>query len=337
MPYNVCFGQDGEKQLREQRTQRLFRFPHTEIFAPSTQVFNQKLIKEQEKEEMYISLILILLACGEDHGRKLHQIKHFDKLLSSAPFKLVCLQDVVRKAQLQQARASSVPLGHGNNESPSSVTFTVQMAVGSVKLMFHPAAALVGSATADELDLLLLAFTRDQSTVSPILSFLMGVSCASLAVAQLQPEEQLEASSGPSNWLVETPLGGIPLCVSIITKEKREERKCEEPLMNTALPCENRVAAIKRACGRISVLSPFRYRGCAQDHRLFTCSNSQLGIWWLNTASSVSSLFWKTQKTMVVCIWTPTATPPRQVRLLRMQDLQAQRAADKEQAIKQLS
>lgn len=41
---------------------------------------------------------------------------------------------------------------------------------------------------------------------------------------------------------------------------------------------------------------------CAQDHRLFTCSNSQLGIWWLNTASSVSSLFWKTQKTMVVCI-----------------------------------
>lgn len=68
MPYNVCFGQDGEKQLREQRTQRLFRFPHTEIFAPSTQVFNQKLIKEeQEKEEMYISLILILLACGEGH------------------------------------------------------------------------------------------------------------------------------------------------------------------------------------------------------------------------------------------------------------------------------
>lgn len=54
---------------------------------------------------------------------------------------------------------------------------------------------------------------------------------------------------------------GIPLCVSIITKEKREERKCEEPLMNTALPSENRVAAIKRVCGRISVLSPFRYRG----------------------------------------------------------------------------
>lgn len=48
------------------RTQRLLRFLHTEIFAPSTQVFNQKLIKEeQEKEEMYISLILILFACGE--------------------------------------------------------------------------------------------------------------------------------------------------------------------------------------------------------------------------------------------------------------------------------
>lgn len=31
--------------------------------------------------------------------------------------------------------------------------------------------------------------------------------------------------------------------------------------MNTALLCENRVAAIKRACGRISVLSPFQYRG----------------------------------------------------------------------------
>lgn len=69
----------------------------------------------------------------------------------------------------------------GNNESPSSVTFTVQMAVGSVKLMFHPAAALVGSATADELDLLLLAFTRDQSTVHlPVTDILRSMATSYL-------------------------------------------------------------------------------------------------------------------------------------------------------------
>lgn len=48
----------------------------------------------------------------------------------------------------------------------------------------------------------------------------------------------------------------ISLCVSIGTKEKREERKCKGPLMSTALPCENRMVAIKRACDRISVF-PF--------------------------------------------------------------------------------
>lgn len=53
----------------------------------------------------------------------------------------------------------------GNSESPSSVTFTAQIAVGTVKIMFCPAAALVGSAAADELDVLLLPFTGEHSTV----------------------------------------------------------------------------------------------------------------------------------------------------------------------------
>lgn len=53
----------------------------------------------------------------------------------------------------------------GNSESPSSVTFTAQVAVGTLKRMFLPAAALVGSATAGELDLLLLAFTGKHGTV----------------------------------------------------------------------------------------------------------------------------------------------------------------------------
>lgn len=53
----------------------------------------------------------------------------------------------------------------GNSESPSSVTFTAQIAVGTVKLMSRPAAALVDSAAADELDLLPLALTGEHSMV----------------------------------------------------------------------------------------------------------------------------------------------------------------------------
>lgn len=51
----------------------------------------------------------------------------------------------------------------GNNESASRVTFTSQMVVGSVRWMLRRAAALVGSAAANGLDLLLLAFTVNRA------------------------------------------------------------------------------------------------------------------------------------------------------------------------------